>query len=357
MDLARTLLGTVSQKQPRAAQGLAITRLIEIVKPFTCSFCNQEFKKSGDLTSHLGVHTENGIHKCSECTKIFTIRSMLLTHMKVPQNQASLGMTTVAMISMWRMIHTADLMAHLKQNVESFHYLSELLLMMLSEQPRVTQPAGMLEVPVSIPDPTLLHYAPRFNLVDRSAEVARQVILNAVKCAYHGVTTRVVTTGFDDQIDRVVPEKQLVGFLSKLEVVNNLMSGNRIRLPESVKMLQEKSLNGENMVKIYNTNGANNGMKPGNDSTNNCSPELERVQELMRSQEALKTDITVHSDQCTVKYEADWQLVNQCNHQASSLAMKGKQLRTNMYIVQPGQVGQRPEDLPAEQPCFPAIRI
>ena len=74
-----------------------------------------------------------------------------------------------------------------------------------------------------------------------------------------------------------------------------------------------------------------NGMKPVNHNTTNCSPVEESVQGLLRSHGSFETDVRVHRGRCADECRADWQLINQYNRQAGSLAVKGEQIRDKMY--------------------------
>ena len=46
----------------------------------------REFKKPSDLIRHLRIHTQDKPFKCSQCYRAFTVKSTLITHMKIHQN-------------------------------------------------------------------------------------------------------------------------------------------------------------------------------------------------------------------------------------------------------------------------------
>ena len=150
----------------------------------------KEFKKSGNPASHLRVHLDSGMEKYSQCTKSFTVWSTILTQVRVFQNQASRQVTTVAMFSMWKMVHEAvNLMAHMRQHVGFSRCLGESLSTSLLEQPSATQSTPQVfEGLVSNPEPTWLQCVPRFNPVNGSDE--RELQGNHSQCQICAATLK-----------------------------------------------------------------------------------------------------------------------------------------------------------------------
>ena len=85
----------------------------EPAKSYTCTFCNQEFEKSSNLNGHLRVHTEDELHTCSYCTKMFTLWPTLLIGTQIPQSLASLHRQTCCQCGKI-ILATTSLKTHLK---------------------------------------------------------------------------------------------------------------------------------------------------------------------------------------------------------------------------------------------------
>ena len=48
----------------------------------------REFKKPSDLVRHFRIHTKEKPFKCEECDRAFTVKSTLITHMKIHKNRS-----------------------------------------------------------------------------------------------------------------------------------------------------------------------------------------------------------------------------------------------------------------------------